>query len=314
MIKPREGIRMCGLSNLLRRTCEGRCLVPLRLNIGKSRWMPVFTGMTLMLTSFTSLALETPHIGHFDRRVRHINFNSQQVVKLVGHYGFATDIAFAKGESIKQIAMGDSAAWSVTPVDNHIFIKPKAQQAITNMTVLTNRHVYQFELNASQLKNSNQATSRNMMFAVDFVYPNDLKTQLHQHNQQQLLDDQLSLHTTPQINNQNYFYKGNKALLPTTVFDDGRFTYLKFSQKQDLPAVYIVNNDNSESLVNSHINPDFPNTIVIRRVVRRLALRQGQLVLCLFNQSFDAENPASYQKTQIPQVKRIAKRREVTHD
>ncbi|WP_165905067.1 P-type conjugative transfer protein VirB9 [Parashewanella curva] len=288
--------------------------MPLRLNIGKSRWMPVFTGMTLMLTSFTSLALETPHIGHFDRRVRHINFNSQQVVKLVGHYGFATDIAFAKGESIKQIAMGDSAAWSVTPVDNHIFIKPKAQQAITNMTVLTNRHVYQFELNASQLKNSNQATSRNMMFAVDFVYPNDLKTQLHQHNQQQLLDDQLSLHTTPQINNQNYFYKGNKALLPTTVFDDGRFTYLKFSQKQDLPAVYIVNNDNSESLVNSHINPDFPNTIVIRRVVRRLALRQGQLVLCLFNQSFDAENPASYQKTQIPQVKRIAKRREVTHD
>ncbi|RLV58323.1 P-type conjugative transfer protein VirB9 [Parashewanella curva] len=309
MIKLREEIRVCGLSNLLRRTCEGRCLVPLKLNKSKSLWMPAFAGMTLLIFCSTSFALETPHIGHFDRRVRHINFNPQQVVKLVGHYGFATDIAFARGEAIKQIAMGDSAAWSVTPVDNHIFIKPKAQQAITNMTVLTNRHVYQFELNASQLKNSNQATSRNMMFAVDFIYPDDLKTQLHQHNQQQLLDDQLNRHTSPQVNNQNYFYKGDKAILPVSTFDDGRFTYLKFDPKQDLPAVYTVNSDNSESLINSHINPDFPNTIVIRRVVRRLVLRQGQLVLCLFNQSFDAEQPASYQKTQIPQVKRIAKRR-----
>ncbi|RLV58199.1 P-type conjugative transfer protein VirB9 [Parashewanella curva] len=313
MIKQREGIKVCYLLDLLRRTCEGRCLVPLSLNIDKSRWMPVFTGMALMLTSLTSLALETPHMGHFDKRVRHINFNPQQVVKLVGHYGFATDIAFASGESIKQIAMGDSGAWSVTPVDNHIFIKPKAQQATTNMTVLTNRHVYQFELNASLLKNTNQATSRNMMFAVDFIYPDDLKTQLHQHNQQQLLNDQLDIQTTPQVNNQNYFYKGDKALLPTTVFDDGRFTYLKFSQKQDLPAVYTVNSDNSESLVNSHINPDFPNTIVIRLLVRRLVLRQGQLVLCLFNQSFDAEKPASYQKTQIPQVKRTAKRHGGSH-
>ncbi|WP_165904994.1 P-type conjugative transfer protein VirB9 [Parashewanella curva] len=275
--------------------------------------MSAFAGMTLSLLSSVTQALETPHIGHFDRRVRHINFNPQQVVKLVGHYGFATDIAFANGETIKQIAMGDSAAWSVTPVDNHIFIKPKAQLAITNMTVLTNRHVYQFELNASLLKNTNQATSRNMMFAVDFIYPDDLKTQLHQHNQQQLLEDQLSLHTSPQVNSQNYFYKGDKSLLPVTVFDDGRFTYLKFNPKQDLPAVYTVNSDNSESLVNSHINPDFPNTIVIRRVVRRLVLRQGQLVLCLFNQSFDAEKPASYQKTQIPQVKRIAKRRGGSH-
>ncbi|WP_165905052.1 P-type conjugative transfer protein VirB9 [Parashewanella curva] len=301
------------LSTFHRRTCEGRCLVPLRLNISKSRWMPAFSGMTLMLFSSTSFAIETPHIGHFDRRVRHINFNPQQVVKLVGHYGFATDIAFGSGESIKQIAMGDSAAWSVTPVDNHIFIKPKAQQAITNMTVLTNRHVYQFELNASLLKNTYQATSRSMMFAIDFIYPDDLKAQLHLQNQQQLLDDQLNRHITPQVNNQNYFYKGNKAILPVTAFDDGRFTYLKFNPKQDLPAAYTVNSDNSESLVNSHINPDFPNTIVIRRVVRRLVLRQGQLVLCLFNQSFDAEQPASYQKTQFPQVQRIAKRRGGSH-
>ncbi|MGB0893799.1 MAG: P-type conjugative transfer protein VirB9 [Parashewanella sp.] len=263
----------------------------------------------------SALALETPHSGHFDRRVRHINFNAQQVVKLVGHYGFATDIAFAKGETIKQIAMGDSGAWSVTPVDNHIFIKPKAQQAITNMTVLTNKHVYQFELNATMPKRlnstSNQAQnlarSKDMMFAVDFIYPEDIEKSVHQHNQHQLLQDQLGTHQTPLVSNSHYFYKGDKALLPESTFDDGRFTYLTFNPKQDLPTVYTVNSDDSESLVNSHINPDFPNTIVVQRVVRRLVLRQGKLVLCLFNQSFDAESVQPYRTTQVPQVQRVLK-------
>ncbi len=137
----------------------------------KSIWI------ALLLISQSALALETPHAGHLDRRVRHINYNQQQVVKLVGHYGFSTDIAFAKGEAIKQIAMGDADAWAVTPVDNHIFIKPKAEIAMTNMTVLTDKHVYNFELSAHWSRNGAHPHPNDMMFAVQFQYPDDKKQQ-----------------------------------------------------------------------------------------------------------------------------------------
>ncbi len=273
----------------------------------KSHWIPIFMGMTIMILSLNAFALETPHAGHLDRRVKHINYNQQQVVKLVGHYGFSTDIAFATNEAIKQIAMGDADAWAVTPVDNHIFIKPKAEIAITNMTVLTSKHVYNFELSAHWSKNGAHPHPNDMMFAVQFQYPDDNKQQQLLKEEKQQLQKQLNSTEKPQIKNQNYFYKGDESILPVQAFDDGRFTYLKFNQKQDLPAVYTVGSDNNESLVNSHINPNFPNTLVVQRVVKQLVLRQGNTVLCLFNKSFASEIAAKYRKTVIPKVQRKLK-------
>ncbi len=261
----------------------------------------------MVLFSQSAFALETPHGGHLDRRVKHINYSQQQVVKLVGHYGFSTDIAFAVDEAIKQIAMGDADAWAVTPVDNHIFIKPKAEIAITNMTVLTSKHVYNFELSAHWSKNGAHPHPNDMMFAVQFQYPEQVKLDLLVKHEQQELQQQLSSTQKPQVKNQNYLYKGDESILPIQAFDDGRFTYLKFNQKQDLPAVYTVGSDNRESLVNSHINPNFPNTLVVQRIVEQLVLRQGNTVLCLFNKGFAIETAAKYQTTVIPKVKRKLK-------
>ena len=269
--------------------------------------MPACAGMTLMLFSNFSFALETPHMGKLDKRVRHINYQAEQVVKLVGHYGFATDIAFAQGETIKQIAMGDSDAWSVTPVANHIFIKPKAAKAITNMTVLTNQRVYSFELSAHWSQHGAHPYPNDMMFAIDFRYPAQQQQTNIKKLKQQQLKQQLNANQPPQVRNQNYFYKGDDNIKPLHAFDDGRFTYLTFNRKQDLPAVYIINSDNSESLVNSNVNPNYPDTIIIQRVVRQLVLRQGSAVVCLFNQSFDNEAPADYQSSNIAHVTRKLK-------
>lgn len=273
----------------------------------KRHWLPIFMGMTALTFCPFTFALETPHMGKLDKRVRHINYQAEQVVKLVGHYGFATDIAFAQGETIKQIAMGDSDAWSVTPVANHIFIKPKASKAITNMTVLTNQRVYSFELSAHWSQHGAHPSPNDMMFAIDFRYPaQQQQTSLKEQKRQQL-KQQLTANQPPQVRNQNYFYKGDDSIKPIHAFDDGRFTYLTFNRKQDLPAVYIINSDNSESLVNSNVNPNYPDTLIIQRVVRQLVLRQGNTVVCLFNQSFDNEAPASYKTSNIAHVTRMLK-------
>ena len=297
-----------------RRSRENGSLVPFAFNYKLSRWIPIFIGMTAILTSINTFALETPHMGKLDKRVRHINYQPNQVVKLVGHYGFATDIAFAQGERIKQIAMGDSDAWSVTTVDNHIFIKPKAKNAVTNMTVLTaysrsNQRVYNFELSAHWSQHGAHPVPNDMMFAIDFRYPAEQQRAEYKQLKRQLLKQQLSSSQPPQVINQAYFYKGDDSIAPIKAFDDGRFTYLTFNRKQDLPVVYTINSensnsDNSESLVNSNVNPHFPDTIVIERVVRQLVLRQGNSVACVFNQNFAKEQPAKYQTSNIPHVVR----------
>ncbi len=176
------------------------------------------------------------------------------------------------------------------------------------MTVLTSKHVYNFELSAHWSKNGAHPHPNDMMFAVQFQYPEQVKLDLVVKNEKQELQHQLSSTAKPQVTNQNYLYKGDEAILPSQAFDDGRFTYLKFNQKQDLPAVYTVGSDSSESLVNSHVNPDFPNTLVVQRVVKQLVLRQGNTVLCLFNKGFATETAAKYQTTVIPKVKRKLKR------
>ncbi len=257
------------------------------------------------------MALETPHSGHFDRRVKHINFNPQQVVKLVGHYGFSTDIEFSNQESISQIAMGDAEAWAVTPVANHIFIKPRAQNAITNMTVLTQsttgHHVYNFELMAHWSQHGAHPKPNDMMFQVRFLYPNQVKASEQFKKKQRQLSQRLNSISAPTIKNQNYFYKGNDSLVPVSAFDDGRFTYITFNGKQDLPAVYLVDRDNNESLVNSNINSAFPYTIIVQRIAKQLVLRHGDKVLCLFNQSFGTEKAAEYTTSNISNVERHLK-------
>ncbi len=274
-------------------------------------WLSAFTGMTLLLACLNAVALETPHSGELDKRVRHINYQAEQVVKLVGHYGFATDVAFAQKESIKQIAMGDSEAWSVTPVANHVFIKPKAQKAITNMTVLTTsntgKRVYHFELSAHWSQHGSHPSPNDMMFTIDFRYPAALHEANMTKQHQQALDRQLNSSQLPQVHNRNYLYKGDDNIIPLRAFDDGRFTYLTFDRKQDLPAIYIVNSDNSESLVNSNVNPHYPDTVIIQRIVKQLVLRHGNTVLCLFNQNFKAETPAKYQTSNISNVIRKVK-------
>ena len=85
--------------------------------------------------------------------------------------------------------------------------------------------------------------------------------------------------------NRNYWGKGDKDLAPTEVFDDGRFTYLRYDNARSLPAVFKVNTDGSEAAVNSHVEGD---TLVIHETSKDFVLRQGKAVLGVENRSYDS--------------------------
>ena len=57
---------------------------------------------------------------------------------------------------------------AANPTKNRIFLKPIEDDATTNMTVITDRRIYFFEMNAEEAKN---IRDKNISFIVKFVYP-----------------------------------------------------------------------------------------------------------------------------------------------
>ncbi|EGX9545927.1 P-type conjugative transfer protein VirB9 [Salmonella enterica] len=259
--------------------------------------LPVLLALGLMSSS--AFALEIPKGGVYDKRVKFISYNTEQVTKLIGHYGYSTDIQFAPGENVTNIAMGDPDAWDVAPVANHIFIKPTGDNASTNMTVLTDRRVYTFDLSA------NNKTTGDMYFQVNFRYPQDEAAKRIAEDDARRLKQRLNEKTPNAWTNWNYWVFGSRAISPIRVWDDGRFTYLKFSGNASIPAVYIKHADGSESLVNPAMDSEHTDTMIIEKVAAKFTLRKGQYVVNLFNESYNPNGLINTNGTTSPGVKRV---------
>lgn len=104
----------------------------------------------------------------FDSRIKTYVYNPNEVYLLVVHTGFQSHIEFAKGEEIETISMGDSYAWKITPLANRLFIKPLERNIRTNMTILTNRRTYQFDIVARELEGEDD---QDLVYVVRFYYP-----------------------------------------------------------------------------------------------------------------------------------------------
>lgn len=260
----------------------------------------------LLMASHSVMALETPHPGIFDQRVKFIDYNPFNVVKLVGNFGFSTHIQFADGEKVEQIAIGDKDAWEVAPVENHIFIKPKGEKAYTNMTVITAYRVYNFDLSARPQSEVRPSTNE-LYFQINFRYPDDELKKAQQLAEAKKLKDKINTDKAPTPHNWNYWAKGSLEVSPNSAFDDGQFTYFKFANNREMPAIYIVNSDGSESLVNTNIDPTRSDTIAVHRISKQFVLRKGKAVACVFNKSYDPDGIANTTGTMSPGVTRVIK-------
>lgn len=103
-----------------------------------------------------------------DSRIKTYIYSPNEVFLLVLHYGFQSHIEFGKNESIETITLGDSFAWKVTPLDNRLFIKPMERNIRTNMTIITNKKTYQFDLVAKELESGDE---KDLVYVIRFQYP-----------------------------------------------------------------------------------------------------------------------------------------------
>ena len=222
----------------------------------------------------TVWAETTSRPGTADPRVLLATYRNNEIYTVVGTYGFQTTVEFSSEESVETVSIGDSVAWQVVPAGHRVFLKPQEPNAVTNMTVVTSQRSYYFDLSAR--KNRDPA---GVTYLLRFTYPEGAPTVVTAKPQ---APPPTAPAKKPTDYNFDYSTKGARDIAPVRVFDDGEFTYMQFASLADLPAVFLVDKDKQESVVNYRIEGPY---VVIERIGRQFSLRHGNEVACVYNRS-----------------------------
>lgn len=219
-------------------------------------------------------ALQQPRPIATDSRIRTVRYSDNEVYQFIGHYGFQSSIEFGPDEKLQTVSVGDSIAWLINPAGNRLFLKPIEQNALTNMTVITDKHTYMFELHAEETKN---IRDKDLIFTLRFIYPQNEISDIGVSQYEEM--PEIDKH--PERFNLAYSVRGSNLIEPLRIFDDGEFTYFEFRDKNaEIPAFFRVNADMQEELVNFRKRGDY---IVVERVAARFTLRRGPDILCVYN-------------------------------
>jgi type IV secretion system protein VirB9 len=238
----------------------------------------------LLFITHTSYAIRESRPTPTDSRIRVMVYNPDDVYKFIGYYGYQASIELAKDEEVISISMGDTTSWQIVPAGNRIFIKPMEQDATTNMTLITNKRTYFFELYAEE---TTDIRDPGMVFNIKFIYPDE-----EEDDGIRTFASSSGGKSTPDLShpekfNFNYSISGHEDIAPIKIFDDGEFTYLQFRDKnKEIPAIFAVDEDLRESMVNFRLDPNNNNLVIIEQVFNKLTLRAGPKISCIFNEAF----------------------------
>jgi type IV secretion system protein VirB9 len=232
----------------------------------------------------------TPSPGLLDSRIRMAPYSADQVFVLKGFVGYQTDLEFETGESFVGLGAGDIDGLSFVAQDNHLFLKPKAAKVGTNLTILTSRRSYQLDYSAST---GHPDPSEPVTYVLRFTYPVAAKEGSDAGTK--------ALTETHRPKNIDYWYCGDPSLMPVAASDDGVHTRLTFAAKAEQPAIFILNEDGTESLLNFSMDE---GDVILHRVGRRFILRRGHLAGCVVNQAYSGSGERLKSHTVSEEVER----------
>jgi type IV secretion system protein VirB9 len=262
-----------------------------------------------------------------DPRLREVVYDPRAVVTVPVKRGVVTLVVLDPDESITEVAAGlggdcakADAAWCVAaqPGGRNLFVKAKSSaSAANNLAVVTDRrtHTFRFVVLAEGdpkppvyrlvVKAPPRPAPAARLAVREDVPVVALPVVPPPPPPQQVVADRLL--AKPQVMNTQYSIAegtGSQDIVPTLVYDDGRFTYLRFPGNREVPAVFHVLGDGSETLVNARMEDDL---LVVDRVSRKLMLRAGSAVVGLWNEAFDLDGRAPGDGTTVPGVQRVLK-------
>lgn len=211
-----------------------------------------------------------------DPRLQQRLYDPGEVVTILGQVNVQATIQFGEGETIENVAIGDSTAWQVTPNKraNLLFVKPLKQRGVTNMTVVTNRFTYFFDLVAG---------GGRPIYVLRFTYPDyllppepvelaDVRTERPNATELAAANDPYAV-ADPGSLNFAWQRSGDATLMPERIYDDGDAVFLTWDRDRAVPAILVENREGTEGPVNYSVRGD---TLVVDGVPAKLILRTGE--------------------------------------
>ena len=257
----------------------------------------------MALTAPPAAANWVPARGTVDSRIRVAPYSPEQVYRLYGYVGYQIDIEFARDETFVGLAAGDIQGISFQAKGNHLFLKPRVARVHTNLTVLTSRRQYQFDY--SVLPGPPDPSLGEVIYALRFTYPGARSRQTAAAVAARAIKGALARASQNRPRNFDYWYCGRPELKPIAAWDDGVRTWIRFGARSELPAIFVLNDDGTESLVNFSVER---GDIVVQRVAHRFVLRRGRLTGCIVNKAFTGGGERLSSHTVSPAVERITRR------
>ncbi|WP_234028755.1 TrbG/VirB9 family P-type conjugative transfer protein [Pseudoblastomonas halimionae] len=215
-----------------------------------------------------------------DPRLVEIYYDEGRVVRLEGRTNVQAMIVFGEDETIENIGIGDSNSWQVTPNKraDRVFVKPLSEIAMTNMTVVTNKRTYLFDL-VSNPRNP-------PVYMLRFVYPDEPEeeaedagpapsasaAELAAANDPYAVVDPATLNTL-------WSRRGDETLMPERIYNDDEATFIAWNAEQPIPAILLRNDQGEEGPANYTLRGE---TIVVEGVPPLIVLRNGEEMAELF--------------------------------
>ena len=260
-----------------------------------------------------------------DPRLREVTYDAGAVVTVPVKRGIVTHIVLDADEAITDVGAGlggecskPDAVWCIAaqPGAHNLFVKAKSgATAPNNLAVVTDRrtHAFRFvvlpdgDARAPVYRLVVRAPARpgltrnGSLAALPLLIP----PVPFPHSPQELVAERLKA-ASPVMNSKYSIAEGTDSqdIVPTLAYDDGRFTYLRFPGNREIPSVFHVLGDGSETLVNARMEDDL---LVVDRVSRRLMLRAGSAVVGVWNEAFDLNGVPPAGGTTVTGVERVLK-------
>ena len=234
-----------------------------------------------------------PSRGAVDSRIRTVTYDPQQVYRLEAVVGYQIEPRFGPGGSFAGQASGDGEGITVGAHANHVIVKPRAEQVGTNLVIYTNRRAYRFDYRVHA--HAPDPQSDEVIYALLFTYPSESRAKSGE------WERSLTQAQAVRERNWDYWFCGSEAVRPVAAFDDGVQTHLTFGSRAELPAVFVLNDDDSESLLNFTV---VDGVVIIHRVARRLIVRRGGSTGCIVNRSYSGGGERLESGTLAPDVMR----------
>ncbi|HKR44053.1 MAG TPA: TrbG/VirB9 family P-type conjugative transfer protein [Paraburkholderia sp.] len=211
-----------------------------------------------------------------DARIAVFNYSRDQVFKLLTAPVKLTTIELAPGEKlIVDPAMGDSVDWIVdTDGANEVYVKPVRPGLVNTLHLKTNMRTYDFTVISSP--------AGGLFYQrVRFHYQESLMAKVRAREQAGdgpvdagtgSATDSGRLGVTPDKLNFDYTVSGSAPFRPETVFDDGKFVWLRLPA--DAPFAVPIVKDHGDDIAPNFIRRG--QYIVVQQLADKIVLRASR--------------------------------------